>query len=39
MIRREVEPGAALTARWSAGVEGESAMERRVDVAALPFSV
>ena len=39
MIRREVEPGAPLTARWSTGVEGDSPMERRVDVAALPFSV
>jgi len=39
MVRREVEPGAALTARWSTGVEGDTPMERRVDVAALPFSV
>jgi folate-binding protein YgfZ len=39
MIRREVEPGAALTARWSAGAEGDSPLERRVDVAALPFSI
>jgi folate-binding protein YgfZ len=38
MIRREVEPGAALTARWSAGGETDSLLERRVDVAALPFS-
>jgi folate-binding protein YgfZ len=37
MIRREVEPGASLLARWS---EGEDAppLERRVDVAALPFA-
>jgi folate-binding protein YgfZ len=37
MIRREVEPGASLVARWS---EGEVAppLERRVDVAALPFA-
>ena len=39
MVRREVEPGAQLVARWSEG-EGEAAvsMERRVDVAALPFA-
>lgn len=30
MIRREVPPGASLTAKWESG-------ERRVDVAALPF--
>ncbi len=30
MVRREVEPGAALTARWDGG-------ERRVEVCALPF--
>jgi folate-binding protein YgfZ len=39
MIRREVEPGAALVARWSAEGEQSSVLERRVDVAALPFSV
>jgi len=39
MIRREVEPGAALVARWTSDAEGESPLERRVDVAALPFSV
>ena len=40
MVRREVAPGAALIARWSEG-EGEDAraVERRVDVAALPFAV
>jgi hypothetical protein len=40
MIRREVEPGAALVARWAdeAGSDGETrAAERRVDVAVLPF--
>jgi glycine cleavage system aminomethyltransferase T len=39
MIRREVEPGATLIAR-SPG-EGESAppVDRRVDVAALPFQL
>ena len=41
MIRREVEPGAALTARWS-GPDGDAAVtpaiERKVDVAALPFA-
>ena len=30
MVRREVEPGASLTAKWENG-------ERRVDVAVLPF--
>jgi folate-binding protein YgfZ len=39
MIRREVEPGAALVARWSSDAEGATPLERRVDVAALPFSV
>jgi folate-binding protein YgfZ len=38
MIRREVEPGASLVARWT---EREDAppIERLVDVAALPFAV
>lgn len=31
MVRREVEPGTSLTAKWESG-------ERRVDVAALPFA-
>ena len=31
MVRREVEPGASLTAKWESG-------ERRVDVTALPFA-
>lgn len=39
MIRREVEPGAALTARWKGDAEGGAPVDRRVDVAALPFSV
>jgi folate-binding protein YgfZ len=39
MIRREVEPGAALTARWTSGAERGTPLDRRVDVAALPFSV
>jgi folate-binding protein YgfZ len=39
MIRREVEPGAALVARWSAESGEPPLLERRVDVAALPFSV
>ena len=42
MIRREVEAGAALIARWTdEGEPGDGAqpMERRVDVAVLPFSV
>ena len=42
MIRREVEPGTALTARWSADpAEGDDVapVERRVDVAALPFAI
>jgi hypothetical protein len=42
MIRREVEAGATLVARWTD--EGESdgearSVERRVDVAVLPFSI
>ena len=42
MIRREVEPGAALIARWRDPDEPDDAtppLERRVDVAALPFAV
>ena len=39
MIRREVEPGAALVARWTVEGDEASTQERRVDVAALPFSV
>jgi len=40
MIRREVEAGATLVARWTdeGGSDGETrAAERRVDVAVLPF--
>jgi tRNA-modifying protein YgfZ len=43
MIRREVEPGAALVARWraadAAADDPEAVVERRVDVAALPFAI
>jgi tRNA-modifying protein YgfZ len=39
MIRREVEPGAALIARSPGESEGAPPIDRRVDVAALPFSV
>jgi folate-binding protein YgfZ len=39
MIRREVEPGAALIARWPGEGEDAVPVDRRVDVAALPFSV
>ena len=44
MIRREVEAGTTLAARWTEGGETEGdgearSMERRVDVAVLPFSV
>jgi folate-binding protein YgfZ len=39
MIRREVEPGAALIARSPGEGESASPVDRRVDVAALPFSV
>jgi folate-binding protein YgfZ len=39
MIRREVEPGAALVARWTPAGEALAQLERRVDVAALPFSI
>lgn len=38
MVRREVETGAQLTARWSADLAGDAnAGEMRVDVVALPF--
>jgi len=39
MIRREVEPGAALIARSPGEGEDAPPTDRRVDVAALPFSV
>jgi tRNA-modifying protein YgfZ len=50
MIRREVEPGAALVARWTVpdqvtdvatetGGDSSAVVERRVDVAALPFAI
>jgi folate-binding protein YgfZ len=43
MIRREVEPGAALVARWrddTVSADDTAAQaERRVDVAALPFAI
>jgi tRNA-modifying protein YgfZ len=39
MIRREVEPGAALIARSPGEGENAPPVDRRVDVAALPFSV
>jgi folate-binding protein YgfZ len=50
MIRREVEPGAALVARWTlpgqnadaviaTGADESAVAERRVDVAALPFAI
>ena len=39
MIRREVEPGAALIARSPGEGENAPPIDRRVDVAALPFSV
>jgi tRNA-modifying protein YgfZ len=39
MIRREVEPGAALIARSPGEGEDATPVDRRVDVAALPFSV
>jgi folate-binding protein YgfZ len=40
MVRREVPAGAALVARWSTTQEDEpdAVVERRVDVAALPFA-
>lgn len=38
MIRRDVEPGARLTARWNDGDAGEERVaEQAVDVVALPF--
>jgi folate-binding protein YgfZ len=40
MIRREVEPGASLVARWTEAGAAEGALaERKVDVVALPFAV
>ena len=39
MVRREVPVGATLTARWNVGEGATSHVERRVDVAALPFAV
>lgn len=40
MVRREVEPGAPLTARWSEDPAGDSAAgELQVDVVALPFPI
>ena len=39
MIRREVEPGATLIARPASAAEDAAPADRRVDVAALPFSV
>ena len=38
MIRREVEPGAALIARSPGEGENAPPIDRRVDVVALPFS-
>jgi folate-binding protein YgfZ len=40
MIRREVEPGASLIARWSEADAAEgTVVERKVDVVALPFAL
>ena len=40
MIRREVEPGASLVARWATdGAPGDPMNERTVEVCALPFEV
>ena len=43
MIRRDVAPGAALVARWrdheAEGDDATAPVERRVDVAALPFAI
>lgn len=36
MVRREIEPGSALLARWS---DGGSTHDLRVDIAALPFPI
>ena len=39
MVRREVETGATLTARWAAGAAGDqSAGEAQAEVVALPFA-
>jgi len=38
MVRREIEAGSQLTARWSADTSGDlAAGETQVDVVALPF--
>jgi glycine cleavage system aminomethyltransferase T len=39
MIRREVEPGATLIARSPGEGENAPPVDRRVDVAALPFQL
>ena len=39
MVRREVETGATLTARWATGASGDSAAgEAQAEVVALPFA-
>jgi len=38
MIRREVEAGASLIARWSSGGPPGEQAERAVEVAILPFT-
>ena len=38
MIRREVEPGTSLVARWSTGAPDEPMAELPVEVSSLPFS-
>lgn len=40
MIRREVEPGSSITARWPENGDAEPVIaERKVDVVALPFAM
>jgi hypothetical protein len=41
MVRREVAAGATLMARWREGSAGAEAadVERRVEIAALPFAI
>ncbi|MDQ2665663.1 MAG: hypothetical protein M3Z05_06605 [Gemmatimonadota bacterium] len=38
MIRREVEPGTSLIARWAAAQPGQPLAEQAVEVSALPFA-
>ena len=39
MIKREVEIGTSLIARWSTGAPEDAMAEQTVEVSPLPFSV